>query len=313
MAKGSEKPRLNNINIRLLNQNLRQIPDIVFVNIADSLITSEGYIKPAFSSDGYVHLTKKAYGVWVNVLRNFAKEELTKEKNLQMKKDYDEALKYVDLAAKTLSINDYNLALDKVNKLLIEEDKQRLMESLKLVLTKIEQAKKSSNAFLTNLIIGDYSINFDKNKFVYDLTVDYSIDRISIDAFAEDGKASINGLGNFDLNLGLNTLNVVVTAENGDVLKYVLNISRSVSKSSINSLKSIKIDDCDIDLTSLTYQTDADAVAVSVVKEDEKSSVYGDGVVNLVNGINEIDIVVTAENGEQKIYKLKIIKNRMSV
>lgn len=313
MAKGSEKPRLNNINIRLLNQNLRQIPDIVFVNIADSLITSEGYIKPAFSSDGYVHLTKKAYGVWVNVLRNFAKEELTKEKNLQMKKDYDEALKYVDLAAKTLSINDYNLALDKVNKLLIEEDKQRLMESLKLVLTKIEQAKKSSNAFLTNLIIGDYSINFDKNKFVYDLTVDYSIDRISIDAFAEDGKASINGLGNFDLNLGLNTLNVVVTAENGDVLKYVLNISRSVSKSSINSLKSIKIDDCDIDLTSLTYQTDADAVAVSVVKEDEKSSVYGDGVINLVNGINEIDIVVTAENGEQKIYKLKIIKNRMSV
>ena len=205
------------------------------------------------------------------------------------------------------------MALDKVNKLLIEEDKQRLMESLKLVLTKIEQAKKSSNAFLTNLIIGDYSINFDKNKFVYDLTVDYSIDRISIDAFAEDGKASINGLGNFDLNLGLNTLNVVVTAENGDVLKYVLNISRSVSKSSINSLKSIKIDDCDIDLTSLTYQTDADAVAVSVVKEDEKSSVYGDGVVNLVNGINEIDIVVTAENGEQKIYKLKIIKNRMSV
>ena len=120
-------------------------------------------------------------------------------------------------------------------------------------------------------------------------------------------------MGNFDLNLGLNTLNVVVTAENGDVLKYVLNISRSVSKSSINSLKSIKIDDCDIDLTSLTYQTDADAVAVSVVKEDEKSSVYGDGVVNLVNGINEIDIVVTAENGEQKIYKLKIIKNRMSV
>jgi len=77
--KGSEKGSLNNENVRLLNQKMKEYCETSkekFIDIADYLIDEEGYLKEEYCSDNYVHQTPKAYDIWVQVLRKFASEQM---------------------------------------------------------------------------------------------------------------------------------------------------------------------------------------------------------------------------------------------
>lgn len=75
MYKGSEQKTLNNENLRKLNSALRALcseQGLEFIDIASHLIDSEGYLKPEYSSDKYVHQTAAAYDIWAKVLRSLA-------------------------------------------------------------------------------------------------------------------------------------------------------------------------------------------------------------------------------------------------
>lgn len=79
MYKGSEKPKLNNKNILLLNMELAKYCSdngITFVNIAGELIDENGFVPDKYSSDKYVHQTYAAYEVWAEVLRSVAAREI---------------------------------------------------------------------------------------------------------------------------------------------------------------------------------------------------------------------------------------------
>ena len=60
----------------------------------------------------------------------------------------------------------------------------------------------------------------------YDLIVDSSVASVNISAQTIDGNASITGTGTVNLNTGLNTITLTVTAQNGSVREYKLNINR---------------------------------------------------------------------------------------
>lgn len=75
MYKGSEQKTLNNENLRKLNSALRALcseQGLEFIDIASHLIDSEGFLKPEYSSDYYVHQTAAAYDIWARVLRSLA-------------------------------------------------------------------------------------------------------------------------------------------------------------------------------------------------------------------------------------------------
>lgn len=79
MYKGSEKPKLNNANILMLNIELAEFcnsNEIPFINIAGELIDENGFVPDKYSSDEYVHQTYAAYEVWAEVLRSVAAREL---------------------------------------------------------------------------------------------------------------------------------------------------------------------------------------------------------------------------------------------
>lgn len=79
MYKGSEREKLNNKNIYLLNQKLAALCNRrswEFVNIASHLIDENGFVPDEYSSDHYVHQTYKAYEVWADVLRSVAARHL---------------------------------------------------------------------------------------------------------------------------------------------------------------------------------------------------------------------------------------------
>lgn len=95
---------------------------------------------------------------------------------------------------------------------------------------------KSNNANLKNLGIkpNDFS-GFNPNKTSYDVTVPNNIEKVTVYATAQDKKAKIKGNTAQKLNVGKNSLNVVVTAEDGTQKTYTINVTREETANSENT------------------------------------------------------------------------------
>lgn len=95
---------------------------------------------------------------------------------------------------------------------------------------KVEQ-KKSSNANLSNLGIrpNDFT-GFKSGTTSYNVTVPYDVEKVEVYAKVQDSKANVSGTGNKPLDVGKNSLNVVVTAEDGTKKTYTINVTRQEEK-----------------------------------------------------------------------------------
>ena len=82
--------------------------------------------------------------------------------------------------------------------------------------------------------------------------------------------------------------------------------------SSDNSLKSLKVTDYDIDFKKDKYEyeieVDEDVTEIEVIASanDENAKVLGDGRIKLTDGLNSVKITVVAENGNEKVYEIKV-------
>ena len=116
---------------------------------------------------------------------------------------------------------------------------------------------------------------------------------VVIAATPNSEQADVIVSGNTDLNPGLNTVNITVTAENGDVATYTLTIN--VAKSSNTAVTSILVDNNDVTL-SKTYTTDfgATSVTVSAVTADADATYEVTGATDLEAGPNTVTVTVTA-------------------
>lgn len=87
--------------------------------------------------------------------------------------------------------------------------------------------QKSGNTNLKDLGIrpNDFS-GFTPWTTSYDVTVPEDVEQVEVYASAQDAKASVTGTGMKSLEKGKNTLDVVVTAENGTTKTYHINVTR---------------------------------------------------------------------------------------
>lgn len=72
---GKDYLKLTNENIGLLNKKMQEYCELHgygFVNVADATGDSVSGLKDSYCSDGYLHQNASAYGVWTNVLQDFA-------------------------------------------------------------------------------------------------------------------------------------------------------------------------------------------------------------------------------------------------
>lgn len=79
MTESYQLQHLNNSNIRLFNNKLRELSsawNVQIIDVASYLMDSSGYLKSEYASDGKYHLTDAAYKEWVKVLRSFASENI---------------------------------------------------------------------------------------------------------------------------------------------------------------------------------------------------------------------------------------------
>ena len=152
----------------------------------------------------------------------------------------------------------------------------------------------------------------------YRVTVGYSVAGVTVTATPSDPNAIVSGTGYHDLQVGNNTITVVVIAQNGIARRTytILAVRRSVASNNAN-LQSLTVDHgaiyppLNILVTNYTVNVDnaVTHIHVSAVADDENATVTGTGDYPLHIGNNEISIVVTAENGSTfKTYKLTVVR-----
>lgn len=85
----------------------------------------------------------------------------------------------------------------------------------------------SSNNNLSGLSVEGYQLspNFNKNTLEYSIEVPNEVRKIKINANKEDNTANISGTGEKDLVEGVNKIEIKVTAENGAVKTYIINVT----------------------------------------------------------------------------------------
>jgi len=95
---------------------------------------------------------------------------------------------------------------------------------------------RSTNANLKSFTVENFQI-VKKDDTHYSLEVSHSIEKIKIQATCEDSKATVKGTGEVSLNIGSNSFQVVVTAENGSTKTYVLDVVRRSNEYSMDNIE----------------------------------------------------------------------------
>lgn len=173
---------------------------------------------------------------------------------------------------------------------------------------------KSSNNNLSSLKVDGTSVSgFSQSDTSYDLgSTDNS--SISISATPDDSKASVSGAGTKNLIYGLNSFNVVVTAENGSTKTYALSINRNDPRSANNFLSGITLSSGELTFNKetgeyiVTVENNVTSITIDAALEDAKSTLVGTGTFDLSVYDNLFELVVTAENTTTRSYKLNILR-----
>lgn len=169
--------------------------------------------------------------------------------------------------------------------------------------------RPSGNSSLDSLSVEGTNVEFNSEKLNYDLII--NSDKTNITATASSSTSKVEGTGEKKLAYGKNEFKIIVTAENGSERIYILNITRYDTN---NTLKSIKINGEEVkinDNKEITFTTKLDKIKIEVnANSDRVRSITGTGEKNIVYGANEFEIIVTAENGDIRTYKLVV--NRLS-
>ena len=184
---------------------------------------------------------------------------------------------------------------------------------------KNNQTTKSSDNYLKGLTITsshEIKPSFNKNVTSYNITVPYEVDKLNLNAIPNDSKSKVEITGNENFKVGeVNTVEIKVTAEDGSVRIYSLNVTRSTT-SSKTDLKDIIIDNADLspkfDPNNQEYTTKVDGktdkLDIKADPADSSSKVEVIGNENLKEGHNTVLIKVTDKDGFIKYYSIDVEK-----
>lgn len=178
-------------------------------------------------------------------------------------------------------------------------------------------AVKSSDATLKSLTSGVVSLSFDKNKTQYTVYVDKTVNSLGLKAVANSSKAKVTIVGDEDLKVGNNVIKITVTAENGTVKVYTVNVIKSAYKKAALKLLEVKTFGLDkkFDPDVLEYKVTISGAYFETTKLDlnyeaanEDAVVVVEGNEDFVVGKNVVKIIVKEKDGTTQTYTLNVIK-----
>lgn len=183
--------------------------------------------------------------------------------------------------------------------------------------------EKSTNKALKSLDIEAISLEpeFNKDTTIYSVTVGKDIEKLNINAVAESESANITITGNENLQIGENTVKVLVTAEDGTVRTYTIIVKKQ--EEDTLGLASLKINGVSLNesFKSSTYEytvnlkgnEDLTKLDITAIANKEDATVEIIGNENLVIGENVITIMVKSKDGKENVtYQILVNKPEKS-
>ena len=188
--------------------------------------------------------------------------------------------------------------------------------------TTTDDTTNSSDATLSNLGIKPNDFNgFRKANTSYSVSVPKNVDKISIYATPSNSKATVTGTGSKSLQIGKNTFNIKVTAEDKKTTKtYTLTITRkSEEENSSNAiLKNLGIRPKEYDFTGFkptltTYNVsvpnDVEKITIYATAQNTNDTISGIGTKSLKLGQNRCEVKVTSSDKKNtKTYIINVTR-----
>ncbi|MBR3161700.1 MAG: cadherin-like beta sandwich domain-containing protein [Bacilli bacterium] len=106
----------------------------------------------------------------------------------------------------------------------------------------IDHISLSSDNTIKSLIIKNHKINFNKDVLEYSIKVNENTSKLDIKVILNHPKATYEIIGNKDFKIGNNKVYIAVTAEDGSVKNYIINVKKEKSKEKTsNSSRNVTI------------------------------------------------------------------------
>ena len=90
----------------------------------------------------------------------------------------------------------------------------------------VSYVKVSSDNYIKSLKIKGYDISFDKDTLEYSITVSSDVKALDLDIILNDDNASYEVIGNEKFKSGKNVVSIKVTAEDGSIRTYTINVNK---------------------------------------------------------------------------------------
>ena len=138
---------------------------------------------------------------------------------------------------------------------------------------------------------------------------DGGVTSVSVDVFTNEAHATSSVTGADNLQVGDNTVTVVVTAQDGSTTTYTFTVNVPRVLSSDTSLASVTVDGNDnTGLGTLIYPAFTTSVNVEAAATNVHASTSISGTTGFENGhIGTVSIVVTAEDGSTQTYTFSVV------
>ena len=170
-----------------------------------------------------------------------------------------------------------------------------------------DNENKSNAKELSSLTVEQYKLEPDFNPDIteYSLTVGKDVEDLVIDAVASDEKATVEITGNNGLLLGENTVNIKVTAEDGTVRTYKINVTKveeiGIQLSELTIENYVLTPEFSSDVYEYTLNIgDISVTSLNIIAKSNNENVNVEiaGNNNLKPGENIITILVSSDEGD---------------
>lgn len=186
-----------------------------------------------------------------------------------------------------------------------------------LTSTKPKEEEKSNNANLKSLTVENQELvpKFSSTTTSYTINIAKDITKLDLKAEPEDAKAKVTVQGNEQLKEGENNIVISVSAEDGTVKQYEIKVTREAETKTLG-LQSLKIKNTNIETIFKPEQYDYEIeikeetkLEIEAMANDEMATVEILGNEDLQEGENIITIIVSSQDGTQKVtYQIKANK-----
>ena len=180
-----------------------------------------------------------------------------------------------------------------------------------------KEASKNNSLKSLSITGINFTPEFTPSKTTYTAQASQDVTQVVVSAQADDINAKVVMDKVHTLTVGQNFIDIVVVSESNEHRKYTVVVEKEGSK--VRDLSALSVDgvsvlnfDKDTLIYEYTYEYEKESIFIDYELLDKRSTITGVGELALNVGMNVLPITVTSENGDTKIYTIKVNRKEIN-